>query len=197
MRKKNRLLILFFAFSFFQLSAQTDSIQDISYYFDDARVTDAKNIFKINLPSIINGDLPIFYERTFNNSLSFELGVGLLLPYYISEFPDLVRGKTPIENPKSGYSFWICPKYYIQRRAPEYNYIGLQYRRRSYNLEDGQNITYDYFTINLGLQLIFGKRFLFDYSLGGGFRFKKEGKLEDSDFIQVACPLMIKLGYIL
>ena len=45
------------------LFAQYESDNDMSQYFDDGRKENENNIVKLNLSSIVIGDLPIFYER--------------------------------------------------------------------------------------------------------------------------------------
>ncbi|MFH2143964.1 MAG: hypothetical protein ABIJ97_16180 [Bacteroidota bacterium] len=176
--------------------AQNDSIEDISYYFDDGGISEGKNIVKLNVLAIINGDLPVSYEKTLTNLFSIEVGVGLLLPYYFPEVPQVFEDETEIENPDFGYSLLVNPKFYLQHKAPELNYLGVQYRRRNYNLIDN-TIVYTDITINCGLQLNFAKRFVVDYNVGLGYRFKKGGATNSYNISNVAIPVSIKLGYIL
>ena len=199
MMKYIQLIVMIFILLILQYKviAQNDSIQDNAYYFDDGGISESKNLFKINVLSIVNGDLPVYYERILGNSFSIEVGAGILLPYYIPELPNLLSGESEIENPDFGHSLWIHPKYYIQHEAPELNYIGVQFRRRYYN-QDDQPIIYTDLTINFGLQLILGKRFVFDYNLGIGFRYKTQKSIHMKNEISgVALPIGIKLGIIL
>ena len=177
--------------------AQNDSIQDNSYYFDDGGISESKNLVKINVLSIVNGDLPVYYERIIGKSFSIEFGAGILLPYYIPELPQLFLDEPEIENPDFGHSLWIHPKYYIQHEAPELNYLGIQFRRRSYT-QDNQAIIFTDLTFNYGLQLIVGKRLVFDYNVGVGFRYKTQESLNiEKEISGLALPIGTKLGIIL
>lgn len=183
--------------SFHKLPAQSDSTQNNAYYFDDGGVSEAKNLIKLNILSIINGDLPVYYERVLSKSFSIEIGAGILFPYYIPELPQLSSDSHRIENPDYGYSLWIHPKYYLQDQAPELTYFGIQLRRRNYN-QDNETIIYTDVTLNYGLQLYFGKRFVFDYNIGIGFRFETDKAIDIRyNTSGLAVPIGIKLGVIL
>ncbi len=148
-----------------------DDTSDISGYFDDGRISKAKNIIKVNALSVITGDIPVYYERVLTKRLSIEVGFGILLPYYGSELPGNTGVDQVISDPDNGYSIWVHPKYYIWK-SPEGSYLGIQYRRRSYN-ENGFNIIYSDYTINYGFQFIIGSRGIMDINLGLGLRDKK------------------------
>ncbi|MCK4662030.1 MAG: hypothetical protein KAT68_04150 [Bacteroidales bacterium] len=200
MQNTHFILILFFLLqlSNTKLLAQNDSLNDISYYLDDDRgISDGRNLVKINFLSIINGDIPVYYERILSKSIGIEVGVGLLLPYYCFEISNLFSEDTKIENPDYGYSLWIQPKYYFQQKAPELNYFGIQLRQRNYN-QDNQTIVFTDLTINLGLQFIIRKRIIFDYNVGVGCRFINEKSADiNKSFGGLAIPTAFKLGYIL
>lgn len=199
MIRKQFLFLLFIIISLYslELRSQNDSITDISYYFDDGGISEAKNIIKINALAIVNGDLPFSLEKTISEAFGIEIGFGILLPYYVPEIPKLLTNDIDIVDPGYGYSLLVNPRFYLQHKAPEFNYWGIQYRRRNYNLNDG-NIIYNNLTINFGLQLSFGKRFLFDYNIGAGIEFKEGDKTRSSNYIShFAFPISIKLGYIL
>lgn len=191
-------IITFFLFlSFDTVYAQSDSIQDNSYYFDDGGISDAKNVIKLNILSTINGDLSLFYERVLFNSFSIEFGAGLILPYYITELPKLFSDEAEIKKPDSGYSLWIHPKYYFQQKAPELYFIGIQIRRRNYN-QDYQTIVYTDITLNYGLQLILAKRIAFEYNIGIGYRFSDEtASSQKTGINELIIPIGIKFGIII
>jgi len=181
------------------LIAQTNSndTSDISKYFDDGRISNAKNVIKFNAISIITGDLPIYYERIINRQISIEAGIGLLLPYYGYEFPKNPDGNQYVSDPDGGYSIWIHPKYYYGR-APEDGYFGLQYRRRSYK-ENGFNIVYTDYTVNYGFQYYFGSRYVMDINFGLGIRTEKvpddfPKEIYELDKITFVAPFGIRLG---
>lgn len=179
------------------LQAQNDSIQDNSYIFDDGGISESKNLIKVNVLSIINGDLPFYYERILSKSLSIEIGAGILLPYFVPELPQLFSDEPEIENPDLGYSIWVNPKYYYHQKAPEMGYMGIQYRRRNYNVENESIILTD-LTVNFGFQLNFGKRLVVDYNIGAGYKFKtlKSINIKNKPS-EVSLPIGIKLGFIL
>ena len=195
--KKTPLLLMTFILLLLhnKVIAQNDSIQDNSYYFDDGSISESKNLVKINVLSIIIGDLPVYYERIFGKSFSIEIGAGILLPYYIPEVTQLFSNKSEIVDPNFGYSIWLHPKYYIQQ-APELNYFGIQFRRRNYN----QTIICTDLTFNYGLQFILGNRFILDYNVGLGFRFKTQKSPNIEKEINEVVPVLpvgVKLGIIL
>ncbi|RMG83907.1 MAG: hypothetical protein D6707_00145, partial [Bacteroidetes bacterium] len=170
------ILGIFFCFSLSNGFAQNDTIQDLSQYFDDGKISNSKNIVKINATSIINGDLPVYYERPLTNSFSVELGAGLLLPYYFPEifFPDETDYE-PITNSNLGYSLWFFPKIYLFSPS-EFSYVGFMYRRRAYQNE--QTVIYNDFTISSGYQINPVKRLVLDIYLGVGIRFKTQESLD-------------------
>jgi len=199
MTKKIQIILMIFilSISHYKVIAQNDSIQDNSYYFDDGGISESKSLVKINVFSIVNGDLPVYYERIIGKSFSIEFGAGILLPYYIPELPQLFSGESEIANPDFGHSIWIHPKYYVQHESPELNYLGIQIRRRNYN-QDNQTIIFTDLTFNYGLQLIVGKRLVFDCNVGVGFRYKTQESLNiEKEISGLAFPIGIKLGIIL
>jgi len=196
--QRNPVLVIFsiLLFCSYGLYAQEDSVRNNAWYFDDGGVSVARNVVKVNVWSVIIGDLPVYYERVLSKSLSIEVGAGILLPYYVPGVPGFFSKKEQTHNPTFGYSFWIHPKYYLQREAPELLYWGFQYRRRSYHQNDQAFILTD-FTFNYGLQLILGKRFALDSNIGFGFRFDHD--MSSSPLYRIsglAVPIGIKIGYI-
>lgn len=194
MRRKYPILILLFVLllSNTMLLAQNDSINDISYYFDDG-ISGQKNLIKLNAMSIINGDLPVFYERILGNSIGIEVGVGLLLPYYVYELGDIFTEGAKIENFNLGYSLWIHPKYYVTHNAPELGYWGIQFRKRNYS----QTKSFTDITINTGAQYIIGKRMTISVNVGMGIRFNKDKTNETSELEEgFIIPFAIKIGYL-
>lgn len=180
-----------------KLYSQDEPVQDVSYYLDDSGFSNRKNVFKVNLTSIVYGDLPIFYERAITNSLSVEVGAGVILPYYFPQLSLLDKDDNHIENPTGGTSIWVQPKLYFGGRAPENSYFGIQWRQRKYNLENNQ-VRHTELTLNLGYQLVLGRRFTFDYNAGIGFGMQKSKIDEGKDeFLGLSMPIGVRLGIIL
>ncbi len=179
------------------VKAQSDSTTDLSYYFDDDEISTSKHIVKLNLLTVLNGDLPLHYEYVISNSFAVEVGVGLLLPYYFPDILQKVYNNPGIIDPNFGYSLWLFPKFYLARSAPEDAYIGIEYRQRNFNL-DSYKATYTDVTAHYGFQLIWGKRLVFDYSVGIGYRFERQdpngGLVLRREW---AAPLRIKVGILL
>lgn len=198
MKKMSRLLLIaMMLLSHHLVVAQKDTLPDNSYYFDDGGISERKNIFKVNILAIVSGDLPFYYERILGKSFGLEIGAGLLLPYYLPDLPNLFTEEYEVENPDFGHSLWIHPKYYIQPKAPEFGYFGIQLRRRHYN-QNNQSIIFSDLTINYGFQLFLGKRFIFDYNVGIGSSFKTQKSLNiKNEKSGLAIPIGIKLGILL
>lgn len=190
MKRKCPKLILFFVFIFSNsnLIAQNDGISDILYYLDDG-ISGKNNIIKQNALAIINGDLAVFYERILGKAIGVEIGVGLLLPYYIYELGSIFDEKFK-ENTDLGYSLWIFPKYYVTSKAPERGYLGIQFRKRDF----GQITSFTDITFNVGYQFIIGKRMTFESNIGMGIRYSKDKIKEIEDGFII--PLAIKIGYL-
>jgi len=190
-------LLLFCVTYSSELLAQNDSIPDASFYLNDTGFSIRKNVIKVNLLSVIYGDLPVYYERAITNSFSIEVGAGVLLPYYfpkLSQYDEDIEG---VENPIGGTSIWIQPKLYYGGRAPENSYVGVQWRQRNYNLENNE-VRHTDISLNFGYQLVLGKRLIFDYNAGVGFGMKKSKIDEGTDgLIGLTMPIGIKLGIIL
>lgn len=194
------LTFLAFFISFSGAEAQDSGSSDVSYYLDDGKKGSAGNIIKINLASLLPGDLSFSYERKINKTFSIEGSAGLLLPYYTPEAFGIFTDRQEIIDPQGGYSFSIQPKIYYAGKGFDYVYTGLQYRRRHYNLEDGVEIEFSDFTINYGYQFFITGRWMLDYHLGIGFRFKKYSGLspkagQRAEIGGIVMPLALKIGY--
>lgn len=188
------ILVVFFANNI--IIAQNDSTDNMSYYFDDGGISESRNILKLNVLSTINGDVSMSYERIFNPSFGLEVGLGVIVPFYITEFPYFLLGDEPITDPTFGYSVCFQPRYYLFGEAPELIYIGLLVRERKYVYND-ENIVLTDLVLNYGGQYSIGRRMTFDYSFGIGIRANENKfsfKFDDLDFVM---PCAIKFGYLL
>lgn len=195
------LVLLTFIFTSIHAIAQ-DEPDDNSKYFDESRsFSEGKNLFKINLSTIINGDIVFYWEKVLGNSFTIETGAGILLPYYTFELADamfnsdVVSEQFNIDEPGSGFSLWLQPKIYPKKIAPEANYWGLQYRLRNYYL-DNKNVQYHDIALNYGVQMIFKNNFILDYTFGIGARVKKTNKNNISNITGgLITPIQLKLSY--
>lgn len=195
---KKHILLLF---SLVKLLLFTDicllSQEDNSYYFDDGGISTCNNVIKINTLSILNGDLPFFYERVFIDEISIEIGAGVLLPFYnIENNIFYSESSFPITNPTGGYSIWIQPRFYSKHTAPESSYIGFMYRKRFYN-QNNEQIVFTDFAINIGQQIMIKKRMTCDFSLGAGYKIQEDNSsqiklMHLNNFI---LPIGLRFGY--
>jgi len=195
--------IVLFVLQFFIISLQA---QDDNYYIDDYKsdnsVTFKKSILKVNTFSIINGDIPITYEKAIHDYVSFEAGVGYLLPYY---FADFISGNIFNEikvNPSFGYSIWLAAKYYYSGDAPFGAYNSIQYRRKYY-FNNTEPIIFNDVILQLGKQYIISEWFVIDINVGAGLRHSNiefesnyinfEEEYSNLTFI---APFSLKLGFV-
>jgi hypothetical protein len=193
------LVSFFILFSSFAQSQTTDT-NSVAYLMDDGKISSARNIVKVNLVSPIIGDLPFYYERIVGKYFGLEAGAGILLPFYGPEGLGLFYEDQEIIDPVSGYSLWFQPKLYLLGKAPQYSYMGFQYRKRHYNLKSKQEIEYLDLTLNFGFQFYLWKRLMLDYNLGIGFRQRKYPVYHVDNgregLIGIAMPLNLRLGFV-
>lgn len=164
-------LIFFLVFAQYNFAQQdTASKPDMAYYFND-KITSSTNIIKICPTTLLQGDLPFFWERILGNVFSFELGLGYQLPYYVNAllFND-IQEAVPVASPVHGFSLWVFPRFYIFRTAPEFGFVGLQMRKRFY-YHDDEKIVESAYTFTPGIQLFLfrNKRICLEYDAGIGF----------------------------
>lgn len=200
-----RLLIiltgLLFATTIYAQS-NTDTTS-LAYIFDDGGLSEAKNVLKINLATIIVGDVPISYERVFGNSVAIEVGIGSLLPFYNSDLSEvLFEDETldeslTIDNPKGGRSFVIFPKFYSKQEAPLSVFYGIKYRDRRYTFESKEDVKIIDITFNSGIQYHLKGKLVMEVNYGLGFRTRQqEGSNPGQDQTNISFPLAIKTGYL-
>ena len=176
--------------------AQQDSTLNISSYFEgDSDTDNYQNILKISPFTIIGGEVSIIYERVIVDFLTIEGSVGRLLPYYIPDIMGIAEGDI-LEIDKMGLGWYIMPKIFFARAAPELGYFGLQYRRRSFNEVKGKT---QYSDINCfyGFQKYINKHWMLDMGYSFGLR-KATSEYPRSDDRQkyFIVNYTLKFGYI-
>lgn len=202
MKRLHYFFLLFLIFSQINTLAQTTDTTDISYYFDDGDISISKNILKLNVASLVTGDLNLSYERKIANWFAIEVAGGVLLPYYTPELFEIAADNNEITKPEGGYSFSVQPKFYLFSDAPEGGYFSLQFRKRHYILNDLEmpEIGYQDFTINFGSQFNLVHRLVLDYHLGVGFRYKTYHNRwlsgPHTKIGGICMPLALKFGYL-
>jgi len=191
-----RLYFLIFFFSLTSIIAQNDT-DEVSQYFDDEGISSGKNIVKLNLASLVTGDLSIQYERVIGNRFSIELGAGLLMPFYVNEWPKskIDSNNISIENPKGGYSLRIIPKFSLYGEAPESGTAGFGYRKRHYILSDSKTITFNDYYLMFGWQMAIYQKWYIDFQIGAGYRYFYSNSLENDIDKKMIMPLSLSIGY--
>lgn len=142
--------------------------QELSEVFNDGGLRERKNILKVNFIPLFQGELPVYYERVLTKNLSFEVGLGLQLPYYLPDIGMLGDGPLGSEHPSFRVQWWLFPKYYF-KEAPEMGFVGVILRQRNYHVEEGDykvtDIIYSY-----GLQFFLSDNVMMEMNLGIGYR---------------------------
>jgi hypothetical protein len=197
---KHFFIFIFIFFVSTSAQSQNTDTNSVAYLMDDGNISNTKNIIKVNFISPIMGDVPFYYERLLGKYIGIEAGVGILLPYYGPEGLGILYEEKEIVDPGLGYSIWVQPKVYFFGKAPEYNYMGFQYRKRHYNLNNGQQIDHIDLTLNFGFQFFITNRLLLDYNIGIGFRQRKYSVYHSANategLIGIAMPMNLRLGFV-
>lgn len=128
--KIKHITFLFFITSVLSLSAQTNDSTYQQYLMNNKNVpkrvyysSDVKDIIKTDIPSIIDGIIPVIWEHRFNDNFGIEGGVGLIMKYsvidYFNEydrrtFSDVgLFGLNPaFKNKKYGTGLHIEPRFF-------------------------------------------------------------------------------------
>lgn len=119
--------------------------EDITKY-DSSNKNYGKNALKFNPLLLINGEIPLFYERAINSSFSFEVALGMTYRDYLGDLweslddDDLTRENTKIN---SHFSFKLAARHYTGGIALDGFYFSLEYANRKYS-QDIIIESYDY-----------------------------------------------------
>lgn len=201
-RKRSYTLVLLCLSSFF-VQAQVN--KDASYYLTD-EVSTSKNNVSINVLAIVNGDVPILYERKLGKRFRVSAGLGLLLPYYSfnlnsesikdSYGDDIDPYK--VDDRGFGRSYMLQFKYFGIVEANKDFYLGLYYRNRKFDAGEYGKITYLDYMLTQGYVYYFNEKFLLDIGIAQGFRnndVSNKGEKMVSNEIGFAVTISASLGY--
>ncbi len=184
---------LFILFTLVTSLNSTLTGQDLSEVFDDGGLSQRKNLIKINIVPLFQGELTFNYERILTDHITAEVGLGFQLPYYMPDIGMFLNdGSATIEKPAFSVQWWLFPKYYFQA-APEMGFVGVILRQRKYDTnENDYNITdimYSY-----GIQMFKGDKMLIEFNIAIGYRLQKNQtvKLKKEG---VAIGYGMKVGY--
>ena len=180
------------------LFSQVNNKDSLSNYLDDNGISTAKNIVKVNLLSIVNGDLPVYYENILSGSITYELGAGILLPYYVPELPEIFsKDDKEVTNVKSGYSLRFDVRFYYFSIAPEGIFGFVNVRRKHFYIRNDNPFNFTAFSMGMGIQQFISKRIMIDFTIGRGIQIIKHLNLsKDSKYTEYLTPLTLKIGYL-
>ncbi|HBS87172.1 MAG: hypothetical protein A2W91_03055 [Bacteroidetes bacterium GWF2_38_335] len=168
--------------------------QDVSEYFDDNRTaTTSDFMVKTNLFCWYRGIASFSVEKSFNETYSFEAGVGLIRPIFEYTIP---IEKYTYDTLKSGFNYVGLLKGYIEE-FPENFYTGYFIEFRKYNM-NSHKLTFFDLAYCVGFQQVLFPHVYLDLMVGFGGRFIKlknsDGYNSDMDFSETI-PIGIKIGY--
>ena len=189
------ILVMLLLFTSIPSIGQEKGDEDLSQYFDDEGISQAKGILKTDAIAMIHGDWPVLYEHMLSDQFSIEGGVGILMPYYVHDFLTLIfTENNGITNNQLGFSLKGQLKLYTDK-APDLHYWGVQLYHRSFS-----DLGVTEFTFTKGLQRFVGKRLTIDYGLGLGLRTQQirgDQTIFDPAFSFLPIvPLFFKIGFL-
>jgi hypothetical protein len=135
----------------------------ISYYLED-NASERTNILWVRPTSIVNGGLPICYEKAFGKKFSLYAGAGPIIPalyYNLWGFePDLSYNTF-----NGGYTLWFSPKFFLRNKAPYGSFCSFPFRWNSFKYD---NIRYNVKNIGMlvGKTFHINANFVAEYSFG-------------------------------
>jgi len=187
--------ILFSTLIIFQLSISLLHAQFTSNTNDNNQ--EPEGIYKLNVASLINGDMSFSYERILSDFFSVEAGVGYLLPYHLYDITSRFENWISL-NPDFGYSILFSPKFYALGEAPDFKYYAIQYRLRHY-VQNKESIIFNDFSFIMGSQFIMDRKYILDVFVGAGGRHYSDEFKVSNNFNFNSSPLWIlgcKVGFV-
>lgn len=217
---KRNLILATILFLTSALRAQVDT-SSLDKYFDDGLkpLGDASWIAKLSVSESVTGNLSFCLERSFGKLFSLEFGVGVLLPYHLPDYYELISlvsngGRYEFDDEfktvKGGWSWRINPRVHVSSfsffsddSAPYGVYYSLLLRQRYFNIDYAHyNSSYESMLLTdmdivIGEQIHLKKNFLLDVYIGSGVLLYslKEASGAKLNSARFNVPLGIKLGY--
>lgn len=143
--------------------------------------SETRNVFKLNPLLFFRGDVPIYYEKSINDKIAVEAGVGFTLSdyfnyYYLSDDYEYE------ENNGLGYSFRLGLRYY----ASDYSYmqegfyfaVNVRYQAYRADFKSIENVVYSEnnnssnldFRLHVGYLHMYEENFFFEPYIAFGVR---------------------------
>lgn len=123
-----------------------------SKFFNEGSGPKRVNLLKLELGYLMNRDIGVFYERIINWNFGVEIGASYLLNGFEPGVLILDGDDDNLDRQsQSGFSWYIHPRYYLSRSAPDDFFVGLQYRGRSLDIV-GEGFSQNSYSLTLGLQ---------------------------------------------
>lgn len=148
--------------------AQDESAVKIDYIDETETVKskpDKRSSIKLNPLSFVRGDIPLYFEQTISDNISFEIGAGVTVFDYLGDglFPIERNVTLGAADYELGYSFTANMRYYAQKYNYETEglYFGLEYRHQTYNHKTDLHPS-DFYTKYNDVRLLIGYIYIFD-----------------------------------
>lgn len=174
-------------------------------YFDDGGFSNASNIVKLNVGSIVVGSPTISLEHYFGSRFALEAGIGIIMPYSKGDglmwaakaFGLDKTSDFEINNPISGLAWEGQMKFWSDRSKGIEAYSGLAVRNRHFNFAN------DAFINHLDVYGTYGRRWGFlpthivlDAGIGFGARITTDGTTTTSRSVGLVVPITVTVGYL-
>jgi len=198
-KRGGMILMLCCGFLFFSFRcAAQEKTDSIPWFYDDGGISSAKNILKLDLTGILQGEYAVCWERMYYKNLCVQLSAGILSPRFSYKFllDDLF---CPWYNnffpEKTGWSLGIENKLY-PKGPPKGFYILCGAKHRQFS----EVVTNDLYT-GIGWQLKITDYIPLEMNLGLGVRYQRSrdgaSYVFDNNQDQVTIlPFTARIGYL-
>lgn len=117
--------------------------EDMSNYDSKSNEGLKKNTIKFNPLLILNGEIPVYYERALTESFTAEVGIGMTFKNYMKNFWQQAidesyedfRYEEKEEKTNSHHTFKLGARYYTGGVALDGFYFALEYANRKYSTD--------------------------------------------------------------
>ncbi|MCT4665095.1 MAG: hypothetical protein N4A45_07670 [Flavobacteriales bacterium] len=201
--KINRLILLVsFWLTCVSVFAQENS-DSLSIYFEDDEISLTRQVVKVDLAFLVQGDLTISYERKITDVFSVEISGGTILPYYdnymhLWDVDEDIYRKEDI-GARYGYSYSGFLKVNSFGEGIEKYFIGFKYRKRRYFGNTKSQNSNEYL-LSAGYQFNWHTRWIWgfgwEYGLKNTSNFDSHDKLLEGDLTRQVLNTNISVGII-